>query len=351
MVDPVATIVAARRMQHDISRLQQRLSIVGQEVATGMKADPSGELRGRTSILFAFRDAHTRTERYLESGATLTMRLDTMQLAMSAVRDTVEPLALETLAAVGREDVISLRNVQTSAAAAVDGVLRQLNVAIAGRYLFGGTMVDQPPMLGEPGPAGVIDAVIGDAAVAAGGQIDVGDVSGLLAELDSVFDDSHPDPTRRYGTAFYQGSPATEPDLVGQLDEDGRLTYGLKANEQAFRDIMQGLHMLAAVRYGDVVMTEAAYRDYATAAAERLQQGLGALLDLAARTGQNQALVAANQERLEVAKDLYNRQIVDLEQRDPYEAATILTTLEQQLEASYLITARMNELSLTSYLR
>jgi flagellar hook-associated protein 3 FlgL len=180
MVDPVATIVAARRMQHDIGRLQQRLSIVGQEVATGMKADPSGELRGRTSILFAFRDAHARTERYLESGATLTMRLDTMQLAISAVRDTVEPLALETLAAVGREDVISLPNVQMSAAAAVDGVLRQLNVAIAGRYLFGGTVVDQPPMLDDPGPAGVIDAVIGDAAAAAGGQIDVGDVSGLL---------------------------------------------------------------------------------------------------------------------------------------------------------------------------
>jgi flagellar hook-associated protein 3 FlgL len=351
MVDPVATIVASRRMQHDVGRLQQRLSTVGQEVATGMKADVSGELRSRTSILLAFRAAHARTERYLDSGVTLTMRLDTMQLAMSAIRDTGEPLTLETLAAVGREDVISLRNVQTSAAAALDGVLRQLNVTIAGRYLFGGIAVDRPPMVTGPGPADVIDAVIGDAAAAAGGQIDVGDVPALLAELDTVFDDSHPDPTRRYTTAFYGGSPATEPDLVGQLDEDGRLTYGLKANEEAFRDIVQGLHMLAAVRYGDAAMSEAGHRAYATAAAERLQRGLGQLVDLAARTGQNQALVAANQERLEVAKDLYNRQIVELERRDPYEAATILTTLEQQLEASYMITARMNELSLTSYLR
>ncbi|HEX5078594.1 MAG TPA: hypothetical protein VFV80_05535, partial [Geminicoccaceae bacterium] len=262
MVDPVATIVAARRMQQDVVRLQQRLSAVGQEVATGRKADVSGELRGRTSILLAFRDAHARTERYLESGATLTMRLDTMQLAMSTVRDTGEPLALQTLAALGREDVISLRNVQTSAAAALDGVSRQLNVAIAGRYLFGGTAVDRPPMLDGPGPAGVIDAVIGDAAAAAGGQIDVADVPGLLAELDTVFDDSHADPSRRFTGAFYQGSPASEPDLVGQLDEDGRITYGLKADEPAFRDVMQGLHMLAAVRYGDPAMTEDAYRVY-----------------------------------------------------------------------------------------
>jgi flagellar hook-associated protein 3 FlgL len=351
MVDPIATIVAARRMQHDIGRLQGRLSTLGQEVATGMKADVSGELRGRTSILLGFRDAHARTERYLESGATLTMRLDTIQLAMSAIRNTSEPLGLETLAALGREDVTSLRNVRTSAAAALDGVLRQLNVAIAGRYLLGGTLVDQPPMIDGPGPTGVITAVIGDAAAAAGGQIDAGDVPGLLADLDAVFDDTHADPTRHFSTAFYQGSPATEPDIAGQLDENGRITYGVKANELAFRDILQGLHMLAAVRYGDAVMTEAAYSEYATAAAERLQQGLGRLVDLAARTGQNQALVAANQERLDVARDLYNRQIVELERRDPYEAASLLTMLEQQLEASYLITARMNELSLTSYLR
>ncbi len=350
MVDPVATIVAARRMQHDITRLQHRLATAAQEVVTGVKADVSGELRGRTSILIAFRDAHARTERYLESGATLTMRLDTMQLAMTAIRDTAEPLGLETLAAIGREDVVSLRNVQTWATTALDGVLRQLNVAISGRYLFGGAVVDQPPMVAGAGPAGVLAAVIGDAAAAAGGQLDVGDVAGLLAELDSVFDDSHPDPSRRYGTAFYQGSAAAEPDLVGQLDEDGRITYGLKANEAAFRDILQGLHMLAAVRYGDAAMSEAAYRDYATAAAQRLQQGLGRLVDLAARTGQNQALLAANQERLEVAMDLYNRQIVELEKRDPYEAATMLTALEQQLEASYLLTARMNRLSLTAYL-
>ena len=68
------------------------------------------------------------------------------------------------------------------------------------------------------------------------------------------------------------------------------------------------------------------------------------------RAKAHKALVAANQERLEVAMDLYNRQIVELEKRDPYEAATMLTALEQQLEASYLLTARMNQLSLTAHL-
>ena len=130
-------------------------------------------------------------------------------------------------------------------------------------------------MVGGAGPAGVIDAVIGGAAGGRGWSIDTGDVPGLLAELDTVFDDSHPDPTRRHTTAFYQGSLATEPDLVDQLDEDGRIIYGLKAKRGRLSRHRQGLHMLAAVRYGDTAMTEAAYRDYATAAAERLHRGEG----------------------------------------------------------------------------
>ncbi|MGH6945507.1 MAG: flagellin [Geminicoccaceae bacterium] len=205
-------------------------------------------------------------------------------------------------------------------------------------------------MLTGAGPDGVIADVIGDAAAAAGGQLDVPAIAGLVADLDAVFDDTHPDPTRRYSAAFYQGAPASEPDLAGQLDESTRMTYGLKANEPAFRDIAQGLYMLSAVDFGDPIMTEDAYREFAGAAVQRLQRGLAELVDLAARTGQNQARVSDNQGRLDAAADLYSRQIVELEKRDPYEAATLLTSLEAQLETSFAITARMNQLSLVNYL-
>lgn len=351
MIQSVATLVAARQVQRDVERLQARQSTLGHEIATGNKADISGELGGRTPILIGLRDAHARTERYLETSATLATRLETMQLALSGIRDAGGQLGLEALAAVGRSDVTSLRNVQTSAEAALDLVVRHLNSTVAGRHLFSGTLVDTAPMVGGAGPAGVIDAVIADAAAAAGGQIDVADVAGLVADLDAVFADSHPDPTRQFSTAFYQGAPAIEPDLTGQLDEGARMTYGLKANDDGFRDVMQGLHMLAAVRFGDPGMTEQAYRDFAEAAVDRLHRGLDRLIDVAAQTGQNQARVATNQDRLQAALDLYNREIVELERRDPYEAATLLTTVQQQLEASFLITARMSQLSLTSYLR
>lgn len=351
MIENVATIVATRRSQHDVQRLQSRLSDLNHEVATGTKADISGELGSRTPVLIGLRDAYARTERYMESTATLTLRLESMQVALTGMQDAAGDLGWEVLAAVGRADSSSLRNVQASAATTLDTVVRQLNTSIAGRHLFSGTLVDAAPMLTGPGPKDAIGSMVADAAAAAGGQIEAADVAGLVADLDALFDDTHPDPARRYSSALYQGAPAGEPDLTGQLDETARITYGIKASDEGFRDLVQGLHMLATVRFGDPVMTEEAYRQFAEEAVTRLQGGLSRLIDLAAQTGQNQARLAGNQDQLEVARDLYNRKIVELERRDPYEAATLVATLEQQLEASYLVTARLNQLSLVQFLR
>jgi flagellar hook-associated protein 3 FlgL len=351
MIENVATIVAPRRSQHDVMRLQSRLSTLNREVATGSKADISGELGSRTPLLIGLRDAHARTERYLQSNATLTLRLDAMQVALGAMQDAAGQLGWEALAAIGRSDYTSLRNVQISAAAALETVVRHLNTSVSGRYLFSGNLVETRPMVAGTAPAAIVGSVVADAATAAGGQIDVADVAGLVADLDAVFGDTHGNPAWHFSAAFYQGSPESEPDLEGQLDEDTRITYGLKANDSGVRDLMQGLHMLSAVRSGDPAMTEAAYTEFAEAAVAKLQQGLGRMIDLAARTGQNQARVADNLKRLEAARDLYNREIVEMERRDPYEAATLINALEQQLEASYMVTARLSQLSLVEFLR
>lgn len=351
MIQNIATLVAARRGQQYAQQLQAQMSTLGQEVATGRKADISGELGGLTPILIGLRDAHERSGSYLMATATLETRLDTMQLAFSTIREAVGQLGWEALAAVGRADATSLGNVQLSAEATLATVVRQLNLTVAGRYLFSGSPVDTSPMVGGTAPAGVIDAVVTDAATAAGGQLGLADIAGLVADLDAIFADAHPDPALHFSSAFYQGAPAGEPPMAGQLDEGERLAYGIKANDQAFRDVLQGLHMLASVRFGDPIMTEDAYRSFVETGVERLQQGLAQLVDVAARTGQNQARVVESRDRLQAALDLYNRQIVDLERRDPYDAATLLIALEQQLQASYLVTSRLNQLSLAYFLR
>jgi flagellar hook-associated protein 3 FlgL len=44
-------------------------------------------------------------------------------------------------------------------------------------------------------------------------------------------------------------------------------------------------------------------------------------------------------------QDIYKSQVVGLESVDPYEAASRISLLESQLQASYAVTARLSNLS------
>jgi flagellar hook-associated protein 3 FlgL len=48
--------------------------------------------------------------------------------------------------------------------------------------------------------------------------------------------------------------------------------------------------------------------------------------------------------------DIINSQIDNLEQVDPFEAATRVTTLMTQLETAYSLTARVQRLTILNYL-
>ncbi|MGY6568320.1 MAG: flagellin, partial [Salinarimonas sp.] len=69
-----------------------------------------------------------------------------------------------------------------------------------------------------------------------------------------------------------------------------------------------------------------------------------------ARLGVSQNRVAAADERLSIQRDIINRQIVDLENVDPFETATRVNSLMTQVEMSYSLTARIRQLSLLKYM-
>ena len=48
--------------------------------------------------------------------------------------------------------------------------------------------------------------------------------------------------------------------------------------------------------------------------------------------------------------DLFQRNITQMQGVDPYEASTRVSTLLQQIETSYALTARIQQLSLVKYL-
>ncbi|WGF87629.1 flagellin [Marinivivus vitaminiproducens] len=348
-LDGPSTQVGARRTAGRIADLQVRLGIATQEVSTGTKADASGELGARTSVLLGLRAAHARAGQYQAGGALLSARLDGMHAALSGMREATGTLAARAEAALGRGDALSLDTVRRDAIDALETVQRLLNTSVAGRHLFAGSAIERAPLPGGPDAEGFLDATI--QAHAAGGTVGSTEIGALIDDLDATFDDSHADPARRFSTVYYAGADPDEPPLAARIDEASEVAYGVKASDPALRDLLQGLRMLAGIGPGDARMSEEAHVTFVREGASRLQRGLDGLDGLVLATGRNQATVANGRERLEDARALYNNQIVELEGRDPYEASLRLTALEQQMEATFAVTARLADLSLLRYLR
>ena len=74
------------------------------------------------------------------------------------------------------------------------------------------------------------------------------------------------------------------------------------------------------------------------------------MANMQAETGIVQQRVTKATERMQAQSDIYEKTIGQLEGVDPYEASTRVTTLMNQIELSYQLTARLQNMSLTKFL-
>ena len=86
-------------------------------------------------------------------------------------------------------------------------------------------------------------------------------------------------------------------------------------------------------------------------ALSRLEGARTALVDIQAGVGIRQTSLQDQQAVLSREETLLAAAFIDLAGKDQYEAATELRELEANLEASYLLTSRLSNLSLLNYLR
>jgi flagellar hook-associated protein 3 FlgL len=80
-------------------------------------------------------------------------------------------------------------------------------------------------------------------------------------------------------------------------------------------------------------------------------EGVASLGATQADVGIIQHRVESASERVSMQIDLFKLNIHDLEGVDPFEASTRITSLMTQIETSYALTARMQQLNLVRFLR
>lgn len=331
MLSPLGspTLRAHTLIQQNISSIKDRLETVRSEAVTGRAANIAEAVDGDTAKVNVLSEsiayAQDRTSVLDFEGN----RMATAQNAIGSARAQTE----ETLSALrlSPDANVVFETATEAALSGLNDTVSRLNGSFGGRPLFGGDSGLSPLGSAEDLLTAVRD--IFNAAP---------DAATALAETEAWFND----PAGGFQTTFYQGGDGNAPTV--EIDRGERVTTSVRADDQAFRDLLRGFAVTALA--GETGSDTG--RDLVLAAGETILSGAN---DSAIQV---QSVLGVREERVATALADHSAQVTTLgiafnglTGRDQAEAATEMRLLESQLEAAYLTTSRMSNLSLLNFLR
>jgi flagellar hook-associated protein 3 FlgL len=218
---------------------------------------------------------------------------------------------------------------------------------VSGVHLFGGTNQSDVPLPDYEGNSGAAQVTssfsntfgfpLGDPATA----------TLTSAQLSSWLDG---DFAAQFAPASWEASfsNAESTPMSVRVGKQHRIELPTTANHAAIRQVYAALVSVAELSSG--ALNAEAFKTVVDHAAAELSSAVQGLGDMQAELGVSQKALTDAKENLKMRKNWLTQAIQTSEQVDPYEAATRVNGLMNQLEASYSVTGRISRLSLLNYL-
>lgn len=347
--------------QAGLQRLQNDLAKLTAEMSSGRKADPARELGVGASLLYKLYGDVQQGEAIRNSTSLAGERLKATQTALTSIGDLMDQMSPEILKIDQLKD--NGYTIIANQAKEVMGSLTDLlNAHWDGQNLFGGTDSSQSPVAPSDGLLTFARSQLSAAVTTAGGPIDAAEATTMLGGFDSLFANVQRDSvgaTSYYGLVYratsrtaLNGTTDAEsdaPSLV-RIGAGETLSYNVRADNQSFKDAFEALSVLSLLDAPDTELSKEAKTALLDKAGD-LMRGARAQLTVVA------GVLGTKQQRLQNVGDIQERavsaataQINDLEAADYYTVSDRISQLELQLQATYTITARLNDLSFVNYL-
>lgn len=281
-------------------KAQNELAQAQIQQSSGLVADSYGALGNSTSRILSLADELNRTQSRTETISVAISRVEAMYTAVGDMASLMTSLRGTISGALnGSQDTILTET--------ADGMLADLsdlmNLKVEGRYLFSGNRTDTAPV-------------------------------DLTSFTDPVAADSK-------DTSYYKGDNAL---MALQLSEESSLSYGVTANNTAFEKALR------AVRLVSDLTTDPIDNAGLQAAYELASEALNGLTAVQSNLSIKADRMETSQQGQENFITLVQA-VVDSEKNvDVAEVALAVSQYETLLEASYLATSKLQNLSLAKYL-
>nr|WP_316652384.1 flagellar hook-associated family protein [uncultured Gellertiella sp.] len=348
----ISSISIQNALRHTVSSSQGQLMKAERESTTGKYDDIGVALGAKTTRSLDLNGELLRLQNLKDTNSVVTQRLSASQEALTNMSQNGQTILNALVALSGNVDQTSLttsKNTITSAFTAFTGAA---NTSLNGEYLFSGINTDVKPLNDYFDPAGSPAKTAFNSALTSflGAQVPpLASASSMSAAQMSDFIDNTLTPMYSGASWNTDWSQATNQNVTSRINRNELVETSANANSSGIRNMA-----LATVISTELLSLNLA-TDVRQAAASKataaVGQAISGLDQERGKLGLSEARVKNANDSLAAQKDIITTHLSDLEGVDGFEASTRVQNLKALVEASYSLTARIQQLSLVNYLK
>jgi flagellar hook-associated protein 3 FlgL len=343
----VSTAALTNAMRYQQMRMQSDLVKATKESSTGKVADVGLALGGRTAQSVTFSRDLDRLNVIVDSNGLVAARLSSTQTSLGQLSSVAQTFLSSLTSATSGDSSQSLT--QSAGKTTIQQLGSILNTSVNGEYLFAGTNTDVKPINDFTAAGSPAKAAFDASFVAKFGFTpdDPGAADITAAQMDDFITN---DVTPQFLGAGWQTnmSNATDQQIVSRIALNETTETSTGANSDGIKKLAMAAAIVTSLM--STKISQAAKDTIISRTQTMVGEALSGIAQVQSQTGIVQKRVSDASDRMKTQIDLFERHILDLEAVDPAEAATRVANLTQQIENSFALTARLQQLSLLNYL-
>jgi flagellar hook-associated protein 3 FlgL len=347
-VNFVSTDAIRSALRYSLTQMQSELISGQKEVQTGKVADLGLSIGVRTGKAVTLSRDIVRMETIVGTNSLVSSRLTATQNALDQISEGASTfLSAMAAASSGDADQSTSRQSAVSMLQSLTGIV---NSSFNGEHVFAGVNTDVVPLADYfdetvPGPKAAIDAAfLAEFGFAADDPAADSITPGQMTDfIDGALEDEF------FGPGWETNwSSASDQGITTRIALNETAETSVSANVEGIRKLTMAAAMVANLFSGD--LNDQALVAIAESAVKLVGEALGDIAQTQARVGFTEQRITNATERVEMQIDIFKTFLDELEGVDPYEASTRVNALISQIETSYALTARIQQLSLTRLL-
>jgi flagellar hook-associated protein 3 FlgL len=328
-------------MQLTVQNSQVEIAKLQTESVTGTYADVGLELGTRTSTSIDYSRETARLQSITDANSLAEQRMSQSQLALTQISDSAQSLLDSNVALSGSSDSSSLQVASDTATSMLENFVSYANASINGEYIFSGINTDAQTV-----DDSFISDVTSDFNTAfedfktANGIVSNDEVSGeqmttFLSDYSETFD-------------WSSYTNASDTAMTSRISTSETVATSTSANSDGFKNLV--LSALMTSQLVNSGLNSDALASLNTQATSLAGLAISGVTSQASLIGLSQERVEKANEAMSAQMSIIDTQLSGLVGVDTYDASVRLNTLLTQVETSYTITAKIQELSLVNFL-